>query len=63
MRGKALCPMKAICPSVGECHGQEEGVGVVGEQGEWGGNRGRVFLGGETKKSDNIRNVNKENIQ
>ena len=22
--GEALCPMKALCPSVGECQGQEQ---------------------------------------
>jgi hypothetical protein len=27
MGGKALGPMKALCPSVGECQGQEVGVG------------------------------------
>ena len=27
MRGEALGPMKAQCPSVGECQGQEAGVG------------------------------------
>jgi hypothetical protein len=37
--GKALCPMKALCPSVGECQGQE--VGVVGLV-----NRGRGYWGG-----------------
>jgi hypothetical protein len=31
----------------------------VGEQGERGGNRGRVFFKGETRKGDNIGNVNK----
>jgi hypothetical protein len=25
--GKALCPMKVLCPSVGEYQGQEAGVG------------------------------------
>jgi hypothetical protein len=33
----------------------------VGEQGEWGGDRG--FSQGETRKGDNICNVNKENIK
>jgi hypothetical protein len=27
MGGEALSPMKALCPSVGECQGQEAGVG------------------------------------
>jgi hypothetical protein len=26
VRGDALGPVKALCPSVGECQGQEEGV-------------------------------------
>jgi hypothetical protein len=26
--GEALGPVKALCPSVGECQGQEAGVGV-----------------------------------
>jgi hypothetical protein len=28
--------------------------GWIGEYGEWGGDRGRVFFGGETRKGDNI---------
>jgi hypothetical protein len=27
MEGEALGPMKALCPSVGECQGREAGVG------------------------------------
>ena len=27
MGGEALGPVKALCPSVGECQGQEAGVG------------------------------------
>ena len=27
MGGEALGPVKALCPSVGECQGQEVGVG------------------------------------
>ena len=29
MGGEALGPVKALCPSVGECQNQEEGVGVL----------------------------------
>jgi hypothetical protein len=29
MGGKALGPMKSLCPSTGECQGQEVGVGVL----------------------------------
>jgi hypothetical protein len=27
MGGEALCPVKALCPTVGECQDQEVGVG------------------------------------
>jgi hypothetical protein len=40
MRGEALGPVKALCPSVGECQGQEAGVsGLV--------SRGMEERGGE----------------
>ena len=29
MGEEALGPMKALCPSVGKCQGQEAGVGVL----------------------------------
>ena len=35
--GEALGPVKALCPSVGKCQGQEAGVGGLGSRG-----RGRV---------------------
>jgi hypothetical protein len=43
MGGEALGPVKVLCPSIGECHGQEEGVGGLvsggGEsRGFWRGN-------------------------
>ena len=50
MGGQAFCPMKALCPSVGECQGQEAGVGrlvsrgmgkVMGESVFWRGNQER----------------------
>jgi hypothetical protein len=31
--GEALCPMKALCPSVRECQGQESGVGGLVNRG------------------------------
>jgi hypothetical protein len=31
--------VKALCPSIGKCWGQEVRVGWVGEQGEGGGGR------------------------
>ena len=40
MGGEALGPVKALCPSVGDYQGQEEGVGRLGSRG-WGvGKRG-----------------------
>ena len=39
MGGEALGPVKVLCPSIGECLGQEAGV-VVWEKGEAGGDRG-----------------------
>jgi hypothetical protein len=35
MEGEALGPVKARCSSVGECQGQEAGVGVLVTRG-WG---------------------------
>jgi hypothetical protein len=34
MRGEALCPKKAVCPSVGEMPGPGSRSGWDGEQGE-----------------------------
>jgi hypothetical protein len=42
-------PVKALCPSVGECQGQEAGVGGLVSKG-----RGQRVFGGETRKGDNI---------
>ena len=39
MGGEALGPVKALCPSIGECQGQD-GSGWVVEQGESVGDRG-----------------------
>ena len=33
MGGEALCPMKAVLPSVGGCQGQEAGVGGLVSRG------------------------------
>ena len=48
MGGGTLGPVKALCPSIGECQGQEVGVGGLvsrgrGEEigGFWRGNQGR----------------------
>ena len=35
MEGEALCPMKALCPSVGECQRPEARVGGL-VSGGWG---------------------------
>ena len=36
MGGEALGAMKALCPSVGECQGQEAGVGRLVSRGKGG---------------------------
>ena len=33
VRGEALGPVKVLCLSIGECQGQEEGVGGLGSRG------------------------------
>jgi hypothetical protein len=48
MGGVALGLAKIICPSIGECQGQEAGRRWVGEQGEGVGFRG--FLEGKLGK-------------
>ena len=42
MGGEALGLAKIICPSTGECWGQEAGLGGLGSR-PWGGYRGLVF--------------------
>ena len=49
MGGEVFCPVKALCPCVGNARAR-----WVGEQGESGGDKGRVFFGGEARKGDNI---------
>jgi hypothetical protein len=41
--GEALCPMKAVCPSVGECQGQKSGVGELVSRKKGEDFRGRVI--------------------
>ena len=41
MGGEALGPVKTLCPSVGECQGQEAGVGGLVSRG-----RGEESIGG-----------------
>jgi hypothetical protein len=50
MRGEALGPVKALCPSVGECQVQEAGLGGLGSRGSREGIGG---FGEETRKGDN----------
>ena len=33
MGGEALGPIKVLCPSIGECQGQDAGVGGLGSRG------------------------------
>jgi hypothetical protein len=40
MREEALGPLKDLCPSIGECQGQEAGMGGLESRGRWGGDRG-----------------------
>jgi hypothetical protein len=43
--------VKVLCPSIGECQGQEAGVGGLVSRGREEGIRD---FGGETRKGDNI---------
>jgi hypothetical protein len=36
MGGEALVPVKFLCPNIGECQGQESGVGGLGSRGRGG---------------------------
>jgi hypothetical protein len=40
MGGDTLGPVKALCPSVGECQGQEAGMGGLVSRRSRGGHRG-----------------------
>jgi hypothetical protein len=40
MGGEALGPVKVLCPNMGECLGQEVGVGRLGSRGRVGEDRG-----------------------
>jgi hypothetical protein len=52
MGGEAIVPVKILCPSIGDCQGQEAGVGRLVSSSRGKGIRG--FSGGETGKGDNI---------
>jgi hypothetical protein len=51
MGGEALGPVKARCPTVGECQDEEAGVGELVRKG-----RGKDIggSGGESRKGDSI---------
>jgi hypothetical protein len=48
MGGEALDPVKVLCHSIKECHGQQVGVGELVNSGKVGGHRG--FLEGKQGK-------------
>jgi hypothetical protein len=50
MGGEALGPVKALCPSVGECQGQEVGVAGLVSRGWGGGDRVRGSSEGKQGK-------------
>jgi hypothetical protein len=49
MGGEALGPVKALCPSVGECQGQEAIMGVLVSRGR-GEREDRGFSKGNSRK-------------
>ena len=60
MGEEALGPVKALCPNIGECQDQEAGVCRLMSRGREHGIGG---IRGETRKGDNIWNINKEHIK
>jgi hypothetical protein len=52
MRGETLVPMKAGCPSLGECQDREAGVGRLVSRGEGRWDNG-IFRG-KLRKGDEI---------
>jgi hypothetical protein len=50
MGEEVLCPMKALCPSVRECQGQEAGVGGLVSRGSGDRIGGGCFLEGKPGK-------------
>jgi hypothetical protein len=53
MGGEALGPVKFLCPSIGECQGQEAGVDGMGSR-ERGEGIGSFSEGKPTEKGDKI---------
>jgi hypothetical protein len=56
MGGEAFCPVKAVCPSVGECQGQEAGVGGLVSRGR-GEGVGGGFLPPQGKPGKGIKHL------
>ena len=50
MGREALSPVKVLCPSIGECHGQEAGVGTLVSRGRGERGRDRGFSEGKPGK-------------
>jgi hypothetical protein len=48
--GEALASVKAVCPSVGECQGQEAGVGGLVSRDGVGVDGGRDFWRGNKER-------------
>jgi hypothetical protein len=65
MGGEDLGPVTALCPNVGECQGQEVGVGGLVSKGNGGVDRG--FLEGKSKNwitfEMQIKNISNEKIE
>jgi hypothetical protein len=51
MGGEVLDPVKVLCPSIGECQGQEAEVGGLVSRGRA---KGEVIFREEIRKRDNI---------
>ena len=54
MEEEVLGPVKALCPSVWECQGQEAGVGGLVSRARGLGLEGGCFFEGKTRNWDNI---------
>jgi hypothetical protein len=51
MGGESFGSVKVLCPSIGECQGQEAGVGGLVSRGR---REGMGVFRGETRKKNNI---------
>jgi hypothetical protein len=50
MGGEALGPVKVLCPSIGDCQGQEAGVGGLVIRGRGGRHRELFGRGGNQER-------------